>query len=145
LVNPLLIVVNNFKNKFGKWTVTWGELNRYQRVSNDILQKYDDAKESIPVPFASALWGMLPAYNSNYYPGTKLRYGTSGNSFICAVEFGKRIKAKSLLAGGVSGNMNSPHFNDQLLMYTKGMFKEVLFYREEVEKKAEKIYKPGKE
>jgi acyl-homoserine-lactone acylase len=145
LVNSLLIVVNNFKNKFGKWTVTWGELNRYQRVSNDILQKYDDAKESIPVPFASALWGMLPAYNSNYYPGTKLRYGTSGNSFICAVEFGKRIKAKSLLAGGVSGNMNSPHFNDQLLMYTKGMFKEVLFYREEVEKKAEKIYKPGKE
>lgn len=143
LLNPLLGVVNNFQKKFGKWDVAWGELNRFQRVSNDIQQQYDDSKESVPVAFASSAWGMLPAYNSNYYPGTKLRYGTSGNSFVCAVEFGKRIKAKSVLAGGVSGNVNSPHFKDQLLMYTKGQFKEVLFYKEDVEKKAEKTYKPG--
>ena len=143
LLNPLLEVVNNFKKKFGKWDVAWGEINRFQRVSNDIFQKYDDTKESVPVAFASSAWGMLPAYNSNYYPGTKLRYGTSGNSFICAVEFGKRIKAKSLLAGGVSGNINSPHFKDQLQMYTKGKFKEVLFYKEDVLKHVEKSYKPG--
>jgi acyl-homoserine-lactone acylase len=144
LLNTLLTVVNDFKSKFGKWEVAWGELNRYQRVSNDILQQYDDSKESFPVAFASSAWGMLPAYNSNYYTGTKLRYGTSGNSFVCAVEFGPRIKAKSLLAGGVGGDVNSPHFKDQLLMYTKGQFKEVLFYREDVEKKAERTYKPGK-
>jgi acyl-homoserine-lactone acylase len=143
LINTLQLVVNNFKSKFGKWNVAWGELNRYQRVSNDIVQQYDDTKESFPVPFASAMWGMLPAYNSDYYPGTKLRYGTSGNSFVCAVEFGKRIKAKSLLAGGVSGDVNSPHFKDQLIMYTKGQFKEVLFYKEDVEKKAVRVYKPG--
>jgi acyl-homoserine-lactone acylase len=142
-LNPMLGVVNNFKKKFGKWDVAWGELNRYQRVSNDIQQQYNDDKESVPVAFASSAWGMLPAYNSNYYPGTKLRYGTSGNSFVCAVEFGKRIKAKSVLAGGVSGDVNSPHFKDQLLMYTKGQFKEVLFYKEDVQKKAEKVYKPG--
>ena len=143
LLNPLKIVVNNFKVKFGKWDVAWGELNRFQRVSNDIQQQYDDSKESVPVAFASSAWGMLPAYNSNYYPGTKLRYGTSGNSFVCAVEFGKRIKAKSVLAGGVSGDVNSPHFKDQLLMYTKGKFKEVLFYKEDVEKNMERKYKPG--
>jgi acyl-homoserine-lactone acylase len=143
ILNPLKIVVNNFKAKFGKWDVAWGELNRFQRVSNDIQQQYDDSKESVPVAFASSAWGMLPAYNSNYYPGTKLRYGTSGNSFVCAVEFGKRIKAKSVLAGGVSGDVNSPHFKDQLRMYTQGKFKEVLFYKEDVEKKAEKVYKPG--
>lgn len=145
LLNTLLTVVNDFKSKFGKWNVAWGELNRYQRVSNDIQQQYDDGKESFPVAFASSAWGMLPAYNSNYYKGTKLRYGTSGNSFVCAVEFGTRIKAKSVLAGGVSGDVNSPHFKDQLLMYTKGQFKEVLFYKVDVEKKAEKTYKPGKE
>jgi acyl-homoserine lactone acylase PvdQ len=143
LLNTLLDVVNNFKSKFGKWDVAWGEINRFQRVSNDIWQKYDDNKESFPVAFASSAWGMLPAYNSNYYPGTKLRYGTSGNSFICAVEFGKRIKAKSLLAGGVSGNINSPHFKDQLHMYTKGKFKEVLFYKDDVMKHAERTYHPG--
>jgi acyl-homoserine lactone acylase PvdQ len=143
LLNPLKLVINNFKSKFGKWQIAWGELNRYQRVSNEIQQQYDDRKESYPVAFASSAWGMLPAYNSNYYSGTKLRYGTSGNSFVCAVEFGPRIKAKSVLAGGVSGDVNSPHFKDQLLMYTQGQFKEVLFYKEEVEKKAEKVYKPG--
>lgn len=143
LLNTMLDVVRMFQQKYGKWNVAWGEINRFQRVSNDILQKYDDAKESVPVAFASSAWGMLPAYNSNYYPGTKKRYGTSGNSFICAVEFGPRIKAKSLLAGGVSGNIQSPHFNDQLLMYTKGQFKEVLFYKEDVLKHVERSYRPG--
>jgi hypothetical protein len=28
-------------------------------------------------------------------------------------------------------------------MYTKGQFKEVLFYKEDVQKFAEKTYKPG--
>lgn len=143
LLNTMLDVVHMFQQKYGKWNVAWGEINRFQRVSNDILQKYDDAKESVPVAFASSAWGMLPAYNSNYYPGTKKRYGTSGNSFVCAVEFGSRIKAKSLLAGGVSGNIQSTHFNDQLLMYTKGQFKEVLFYKEDVLKHVERSYRPG--
>ncbi len=145
LLNPLLTVVHTFTQKFGKWSIAWGDINRFQRVSNDIRQQYDDEKESFPIAFASSLWGMLPAYNSNYFPGTKKRYGTSGNSFVCAVEFGKRLKAKSLLAGGVSGDVKSPHFNDQLLMYTKGQFKDVLFYKEDVVKNAEKMYQPGKE
>jgi len=143
LLNTMLEVVRMFQQKYGKWNVAWGEINRFQRVSNDIQQKYDDTKESVPVAFASSAWGMLPAYNSNYYPGTKKRYGTSGNSFVCAVEFGTRIKAKSLLAGGVSGNIQSPHFNDQLLMYTQGQFKDVLFYKEDVLKHVERSYRPG--
>ena len=140
---PLLTVVNDLKKKFGKWQMPWGEINRYQRVSNDIQQKYDDTQPSVPVGFASALWGMLPSYNSRYYLSTQKRYGVSGNSFICAVEFGSKIKAKSLLAGGESGNPNSKHFNDQLEMYTKGKFKDVLFYKEDVMKNAERTYHPG--
>jgi acyl-homoserine-lactone acylase len=143
LLNTLMIVVDDFKRKFGKWDVAWGEINRYQRISSDIIQDYKDDQPSLPVAFASSAWGMLPAYNSRYYPGTDKRYGVSGNSFICAVEFGKKIKAKSLLAGGVSGDINSKHFNDQLEMYTKGQFKDVLFYKEDVLKKAERTYHPG--
>jgi acyl-homoserine-lactone acylase len=86
---------------------------------------------------------MLPSYNSRYYENTQKRYGVSGNSFICAVEFGPKIKAKSLLAGGESGNPTSKHFNDQLEMYTKGKFKDVLFYKEDVLKNAERTYHPG--
>ncbi len=140
---PLLVVVNDLKKKFGKWQMPWGEINRYQRVSADIQQKYDDSQPSVPVGFASALWGMLPSYNSRYYPATKKRYGVSGNSFICAVEFGPKIKAKSLLAGGESGDPSSKHFSDQLEMYTKGKFKDVLFYKEDVLKNAQRTYRPG--
>jgi acyl-homoserine-lactone acylase len=143
LLPPLLAVINELKNKLGKWEIAWGEINRYQRISNDIIQDYKDDQPSLPVGFASSAWGMLPAYNSRYYPGTNKRYGVSGNSFICAVEFGKKIKAKSLLAGGESGDINSKHFNDQLEMYTKGQFKDVLFYKEDVIKHAEKTYHPG--
>jgi acyl-homoserine lactone acylase PvdQ len=140
---PLVEVLNELKNKWGKWQVPWGEINRYQRISSTIDQQYNDNEPSYPVAFASGLWGMLPAYSSRYYEGTQKRYGVAGNSFICAVEFGKKIKAKSLLAGGNSGNALSPHFTDQLEMYTKGKFKEVLFYKDDIQKHAEKTYHPG--
>jgi acyl-homoserine-lactone acylase len=143
LLTPLLAVVNDLKKKFGKWEMPWGELNRFQRLTGDILSQYDDNQVSTPVGFASSLWGSLPSYNSKYYPNTKKRYGVGGNSFICAVEFGSKIKAKSLLAGGESGDPNSKHFKDQLTMYTTGQFKDVLFYREDVLKHAERTYHPG--
>jgi acyl-homoserine lactone acylase PvdQ len=88
---------------------------------------------------------MLPSFVSKTYPGTKKRYGYNGNSFVCAVEFGKKIKAKSLLTGGESGDENSKHFFDQGLMYSKGQFKDVLFYKEDVLKHAEKTYHPENE
>jgi acyl-homoserine-lactone acylase len=143
LLEPLLATINDLQNKFGKWQMPWGEVNRYQRISSGINNTFDDSKPSLPVGFASSAWGMLPSYISRPFPGTKKWYGVHGNSFICAVEFGKRIKAKSLLAGGNSGNETSPHFFDQGEMYSKGVFKDVLFYKEDVVKKAERTYHPG--
>jgi acyl-homoserine lactone acylase PvdQ len=78
-------------------------------------------------------------------PGTKKRYGYSGNSFIAAVEFGKKVKARTIVTGGESSNPASPHFSDQAAMYLGGWFKDVLFYREDVEKNVEKRYHPGEE
>lgn len=149
LINPMLAVVKELKSNFGKWQVAWGEINRFQRIANDIEYKFDDSKPSLPDGFASATWGMLPSYSSSTYPGTKKRYGYHGNSFVCAVEFGpqgpsgKKIKARSLLAGGESGDVNSKHFFDQGLMYSKGQFKDVLFYKEDVLKHVERKYHPG--
>ncbi len=143
LLPPLLAAIADLQDKFGRWQIPWGEINRFQRISGDIDNKFDDSKPSIPVGFVSSAWGMLPSYASRSYPGTKKRYGVNGNSFICAVEFGKKIKAKSLLAGGESGDPDSPHFFDQGLMYSKGQFKDVLFYKEDVLKHAEKTYHPG--
>ena len=143
LTKPLLMVMNELKTKFGKWAMPWGEVNRFQRLTGNLQEKYDDNQPSYPVKYASALWGMLPSYNSRTYAGTNKRYGVSGNSFICAVEFGKKVKAKSLLAGGNSSNPTNKHFTDQAKMYTEGKFKDVLFYKEDVLKNMERKYKPG--
>ncbi|MFT3932596.1 MAG: penicillin acylase family protein [Chitinophagaceae bacterium] len=142
-LQPLEEVIKDLNSRFGKWQVNWGEINRYQRVSSDIDQQYNDTKPSIPVGFTSSNWGMLASYTARYYPGTKKRYGVNGNSFICAIEFGKKVKAKSLLAGGESGDPSSPHFTDQLEMYAEGKFKDVLFYKDDVKQHAEKTYHPG--
>ncbi len=143
LLAPLVTTLNELTQKFGTWQKPWGEINRYQRITADITDKHDDTQPSIPCGFAASTWGALPSFVSRTYPGTKLRYGYNGNSFICAVEFGKKVTAKSLLAGGNSGDMQSKHFGDQAVMYTKGQFKDVLFYKEDVVKHAERTYHPG--
>ncbi len=143
LLEPLLAAIYKLENDFGKWQIEWGDINRYQRLTGAIKEVYDDNQPSIPVGFASSRWGMIPSYASHTYPGTIKRYGDNGNSFICAVEFGKKIKAKALLAGGESGDPHSKHFNDQALMYTQGKFRNVLFYKEDVLQHAERTYHPG--
>jgi acyl-homoserine lactone acylase PvdQ len=143
LVIPFYKTVQELNQNWGKWQVTWGEMNRFQRVNGDIIQKHYDSKPSLPVGIASSLFGSLPSFNSRHVVGQKSRYGFNGNSFICAVEFGKKIKAQSLLAGGNSGSENSKHFVDQAEMYTKGQFKEVNFYKEDVLKNIERQYRPG--
>jgi acyl-homoserine lactone acylase PvdQ len=143
LLFPLLDAINSMKKRWGKWEVPWGVINRYQRISGALQQKFDDAQPSIPVGFTSSLWGQIPSYASIFFPGTNKRYGIDGNSFICVVEFGEKIKARSLLAGGESGHPLSKHFSDQSTMYTHGEFKEVLFYKEDVLQHVEKKYHPG--
>jgi acyl-homoserine lactone acylase PvdQ len=143
LLQPLSAAINDLNKKFGTWQKPWGDINRYQRLTGNLNEKFDDAQPSIPVGFAASTWGCLPSFVSRTYPSTNLHYGYNGNSFICAIEFGKKIKAKSLLAGGESGDIKSKHFGDQAEMYSKGQFKEVLFYKEDVLKHAEKSYHPG--
>lgn len=145
LLKALLDVINNLQSRYGRWQVPWGMINRFQRISSDLNDRYDDQQPSFPVGFVSSAWGMLPSYVSQRFPGTQKRYGVHGNSFVCAVEFGKKIKARSLLAGGQSGDQQSPHFFDQGQMYSQGRFKEVLFYKEDLLKQAKKTYHPGDE
>ena len=142
-LNSLLAAVSKLQNDFGSWQTPWGNINRYQRVNGEIVQPFNDDLPSLPVGFVTSRWGSLASFGSRSYPGTKKMYGTSGNSFVCMVEFGDKIIAKSSLAGGQSGDPNSPHFDDQALDYTKGKFKDVNFYREDIEKNAERTYHPG--
>jgi len=128
---------------FGTWQTPWGEINRFQRISGDVDQQYDDSKPSYPVAFTSAHWGSLASFGMVAKQKTKRIYGDRGNSFVAAVEFGPKVRAKSILAGGQSGNPASPHFADQAEMYSRGEFKDVLFYKEDIEKGLERKYRPG--
>ena len=128
---------------FGSWQVPWGEINRYQRYDGAIVQQFDDSKPSLPVAFASARWGSLASFGSRSYPGTNRLYGTSGNSFVAAVEFGEKVRAKAVTVGGLSSDPTSPHFDDQAALYTEGRFRDVLFYPEQVNANLERVYHPG--
>jgi len=128
---------------FGSWKTPWGEFNRYQRINGNIFQEFDDSKPSIAVGMASGSWGALASFGTRFGKDTKRQYGTSGNSFVAVVEFGDKVKAKSMLAGGQSSDTNSPHFDDQAQRYADGEFKDVAYYREDVEKRAGSRYHPG--
>jgi acyl-homoserine lactone acylase PvdQ len=92
---------------------------------------------------ASGRWGALASFGARRYPGTKKIYGNAGNSFVAVVEFGEQVKAKTLLAGGQSGDPSSPHFANQVQRYVDADFKEVAYYEEDVNKRAQDTYVPG--
>ncbi len=137
------IAIEKLTVDFGSWDIPWGEFNRYQRNDGEIFQEFDDSKPSLAVGMASGSWGALASFGTRFGKDTKRQYGTSGNSFVAVVEFGDKVKAKSMLAGGQGSNPNSPHFDDQAQRYADGKFKDVAYYREDVEKRAEKTYHPG--
>lgn len=142
-LNALREASERLENDFGSWGVPWGEINRFQRINGAIQQPFDDTLPSIPVPFTSARWGSLASFGAHRWPGTKRYYGTSGNSFVAVVEFGPKVRARAITAGGESGHTNSPHFNDQAERYTTGNLREVYFWPEQREGHTERVYRPG--
>ena len=138
-----LATVRMLETDFGTWELPWGEVNRFQRLTGDIDLAFDDDKPSTPVDMADSDWGALADFGARRVNGTKKLYGRSGNSFAAVVEFGDEVRAKSILVGGQSSDPASPHFIDQVPLYTGHAWKEVAFYREDVEKRATERYAPG--
>jgi acyl-homoserine-lactone acylase len=141
-LTALSAALEKLQRDFGRWQIPWGEISRFQRLTDDIVQPFDDARPSLPVGFAPSLWGALASFDWSKPRTTKKIYGSTGNSFIAAVDFGPTIHAKALMSGGESGDPASPHFTDQALMFTQGRFRDVLFYPEDVSAHAERSYQP---
>jgi acyl-homoserine-lactone acylase len=128
---------------FGRWQVPWGEINRAQRISPAIHPPYSDVAPSIPVPFGEGRYGSLASVRSSPKPGTKRWYGDYGNSFVAVVEFGDRVRARAVTAGGESGHLDSPHFNDEAQRYASGDLRAVYFYPDQLKGHTERVYRPG--
>ena len=143
MLQALVVASDRLKADFGTWKTPWGEINRFQRINDDITPTFTDAGPSIPVMFSSATWGSLASFGAHPYPGTKRWYGTSGNSFVAVVEFGDSVRAKAVTAGGESGDPASPHFNDQARRYATGDLRPVYYYRAQLKGHTEREYHPG--
>ncbi|KRE92520.1 penicillin amidase [Frateuria sp. Soil773] len=142
-LRALAEAADRLEKDFGSWGVPWGEVNRFQRNDGAIVQHFDDARPSIPVPFTSSRWGSLASFGAHRWPGTKRYYGTSGNSFVAVVEFGPKVRARAITAGGESGHPESRHFNDEAERYTTGNLRPVYFWPEQLEGHVERTYHPG--
>lgn len=143
-LGALAAAANKLIVDFGNWKTAWGDINRFQRLTGDIVQPFDDSQPSYPVGFTSSRWGSLAAYGQRTFNNTKKKYGTRGNSFVAVIDFGKKIRAKAISAGGQSSDPTSPHFADQAELYAKGQLRDVNFYKEDILKNAEETYSPGK-
>jgi acyl-homoserine-lactone acylase len=135
--------VDRLTQDFGTWNIAWGEVNRYQRLTSQIAQAYRDDQPSQPVSFASSRWGSLAAFEASRREGTKRYYGASGNSFVAAVEFGPKVRAVAVSAGGESGHVGDKHFTDQAQRYGAGALRPVYFYPEDLKGHIERTYRPG--
>jgi acyl-homoserine lactone acylase PvdQ len=144
-LTELQAAVRDLEARYGNWKLEWGDICRYQRLTGKIVETYDDRQPSIATGLVSSAFGALPSFQSRLMPGTKKRYGYSGNSFVAAVEFGKKLKAKTVVTGGESGQPGSPHFSDQAGLYVNGVFKDVYFYKEDVMANMENKYHPGEQ
>ena len=128
---------------FGKWNTPWGDINRFQRLTGDIVQPFSDAGASIPVGFTSSRWGSLASFGARSYKDTKKMYGNTGNSFVAVVEFGDKVRARAVSAGGESGDPKSKHFKDQAERYSTGNLREVYFYPAQLTGHTDRTYHPG--
>ncbi len=135
--------VDRLTRDFGTWRTAWGDINRFQRLDDSIDAHFDDARASTPVPFTSAQWGSLASFGARAYDNTRKYYGTSGNSFVAVVEFGPKVKAWAVTAGGESGDPASPHFGDQIARYAAGALRPVYFYPQDISAHARRTYQPG--
>jgi hypothetical protein len=76
-------------------------INRFQRISGSLQPEFDDTKQDFPVGLASAALRLTPFLRKQFGNRGK-QYGVAGNSFVAAVSFGPKIRAKSISTGGKS-------------------------------------------
>ena len=123
----LKTVSNETIENFGQLDVPWGEAVRIKYNGYDLP--------------ASTGPGFLGAFRVAFLqPEENGRYTVQGgNSYVAAIEFGDRIKANGILAYGNSTQLSSKHFGDQLELFSKGAFRPIWFYPEDIKENIEEV------
>ena len=113
---------------FGKINIQLGDLQRHQRGTVDI--PVGGGPDMIRAAYPQ------PAKNGRFHVFV-------GDSYIMLVKFTKDgPEIHTVSPYGASNKPNSPHYTDQMKMYTNKQTKPMTLNKAEVYKKAEKIYHP---
>ena len=120
-VHALATAAARVEAEFGVLDVPWGNVHRLRAADVDL-----------PANGASGALGTFRVTGfTRLEDGTRVAVG--GDSFILAIEFGPRIRARSLLAYGNASRTASPHAGDQLRLYAGKRLREVWRSRVEIE------------
>ncbi|MCF7886654.1 MAG: penicillin acylase family protein [Candidatus Marinimicrobia bacterium] len=139
-ITSLIEVIEECDSIYGNWRIPWGEINRLQRPKQG---SYNDERNSLPIGGVNDQLGTIFAIRSRQRNNTEERYGYYGQSYVCVIEFGDRVKSKSITPFGQSSNPKSPHYFDQATLFAKKKFKKSWYYLTEIKNNLERVYHPG--
>ena len=105
----------------GALDIPWGQVHRLRYAGRDLP--------------ASGGGGGLGIFRTLWFaPGEDgKRQATGGDSYVAAVEFGGKVRARALLGYGNASQPDSPHRGDQLELMARGELRPVWRSRSEVE------------
>jgi penicillin amidase len=128
------------RETWGTLDVPWGEINRLQRPLSNDPSAFSDSLASLPVGGAPGFLGSVFTFQTEPLGAAARRYGVHGNTFVKVIEFGPRVRGRSVVVFGQSGDPDSPHYFDQAPLYAERSFKAAWMTREEVDANAEVRY-----
>lgn len=114
-------VVAKFNQEGLPLDVPWGAVYRI---------KY--GKHDLPGNGADGSVGIFRVAWSNGLEEDGKYYISGGDSWQSVIEFGDQVRAKVLMSYGSSTQEDSPHYGDQLELFSKKEMRDCYFYREDV-------------
>lgn len=122
------------ERRYGGWNLPWGEVHRARIGDVDL-----------PVGGCTGLLGCFRVlWFVDHEEDPHRLQVRGGDGWVFAVEFGDIPRAYSVLAYGQSNRPDSPHFNDQLRLFTENRMKPVAFTEDDVRAGTIREYRPGR-
>ncbi|MCA9002073.1 MAG: penicillin acylase family protein, partial [Planctomycetes bacterium] len=132
-------VLDDLLRRRGTWQIPWGEINRIRRPGSR-----QDPADGYPVVGGHGGAGIQATFLSRFdAEDSQVRFGYRGSSYVAAIELGDPVHARTIVPFGQSSHPDSPHFDDQTVLYSQCRLKPAWFSREQVRAHAERSYRPG--